>query len=217
VGIILTLSNEWDIHSSGHCFHPSGLDVYWDSSLAYGNARCVLGPYSRGTPVRVTSEWVVSCLRDLVGLLEINWFEPNQFTLFGVEWLGGSRSGLPVKVLGSDLLFSPNPTLRAKLWDDMSVENKVDRYDGEWTVCIDTSSAFHASGIHFRYVELDDLVRAEFRGAGTVAKCIEFQLLEILAEQGYSVLKRFSSYRLFRRFDLVEANQGSNIVAEVER
>jgi hypothetical protein len=141
-------------------------------------------------------------MRRLVEQLELELY-PSALTIFGITDNPPGSSELTATVMGEEIPFLPNPTLRSSLWDDCSKEERADVYAREWSIDFSSWLARHQSGFEFHYAQ--NGARILVRGVATtdfaaavVRNLPSAALLEILAEQGFACLRGFDGKRHFQ-------------------
>ncbi len=216
----------WDIHPSGHCFHKDGLDAYFGVSEEPAPYLKVIGPYSVVKhQATVPNEVVVkSAMRELVNQLEQELSGSPGLAVFGVTGELAASSEFAIPVMGGDMPFLPNPTLRASLWDQCSKTERAAAYSREWSIDASANRALHRSGIQFQFLQVGRTISvsgdvyAEW-GAAVIRNLPSLVLLEVLAEQGFAYIRDFDENRHFDdlQFDpswfAIESFRSSALVA----
>ena len=195
----------WDIHPDGHCYHPSGLDAYVSVDADPQGGRKLAGPYSsRVVSLSTSEEFVKSAMRSLVDQLETEVFNPGEFVVWGLLGVKPSNDLTSMSVMGVELPFLCNPTLRTSLWDECSVEDRERIHAREWILDHSKLKATHRLGLEFEYQNEKDSVLVHCRPCRNLEghsmfEFVRASLIEILAEQGYAGLLKFRPIRHFHK------------------
>lgn len=180
-----------------------GLDAYFSEGFDSATSLRVIGPYSVGkqSAAALGEVLVQTAMRRLVDQLEIE-VKPATLAIFGITGDLPDSSELVVSVMGENMAFLPNPSLRSSLWDNQRKEERAEAYSREWMIDASENTALHQSGLQFYYAQRGQRILVHGKtctefGAVLARNLPSLILLEVLAEQGFAYLRGFDERRHF--------------------
>lgn len=134
----------WSIDfASGHCYHPTGMDVYFDPALTSSGALRVVGPFGSA---QLQKSVVLEEMRRLALALESE-LSDEGYVVFGAY--SATCTDFELSLLAEQSYWIPNIALRTSLFRRLDVDRG--NAEREWRLEGEGNAILHRSGIGFRY------------------------------------------------------------------